>query len=180
MASASAGESERAHQQQRVRLIEQAVFWRTLVETNRDVFLAENLLRLAEERFPEQRILVLAHRSHTERIRNRMGQFLAESLGTDYLTVTLGAVSGEHHYWSSFRDQGFDAPLERLPIDPARHGGPMADLLREASEGRDLLFHVWEARESDTWRDRLQKQLPPKELGPEILILLGGVVGIEE
>ncbi|MEL7060995.1 MAG: erythromycin esterase family protein [Acidobacteriota bacterium] len=105
------------------RAIEQAVAWRTLAEPHRDAFLAENLVWLTEhgglashgETSPTN-VLVLAHRSHTERIAGRMGDRLAARYGSDYRAVTLIAGSGSAR---NLRSVGDSAVLEVVEI-PAR------------------------------------------------------------
>lgn len=71
--TASLSRDEVAWTLQLARLVRQAVEWRTLAESNRGVFLAENLLWLHRMVFPGRRVLALAHTSHTERIPGKMG-----------------------------------------------------------------------------------------------------------
>ncbi len=93
--SASADLRQLAH------VVIQATKWRTLAETNRDVFLANNLEWLADSRYPGKRILALAHTSHSERVPNRMGAFLADRRGTTYRTVSMLAQGGAYRYFPS-------------------------------------------------------------------------------
>lgn len=101
------------------RLVTQAVEWRVLVETNRDVFLAENLLWLHNTAFPGRRILALGHTSHTERRPSKMGSYLAEALGDAYQTVSMTSGSGSYRYFGDVSEAARDAPLELFEIDPA-------------------------------------------------------------
>ncbi len=100
------------------RLVTQAVEWRVLAETNRDVFLAENLLWLQSTAFPGRRILALGHTSHTERRPNKMGGYLAEALGDAYRTVSMASGSGSYRYFGDVSELADDAPLELFEIDP--------------------------------------------------------------
>lgn len=107
---------------QMARLVIQAVAWRVLVEPNRDVFLAENLRWLAETAFPDSRILALAHTSHSERRPAKMGGFLAESLGTDYATISMFAGAGANRELGEQASLKPGSRLERFAIGPAPEG----------------------------------------------------------
>lgn len=96
-----------------LRLIEQILAWRTLVQWNRDVFLAENLSWLYREGFPGQKIVSLAHENHARRVPGRMGSYLAKEHGADYLTVNLVALAGTFRY-----DDG--PPTHELQVLPVK------------------------------------------------------------
>jgi hypothetical protein len=160
------------------RLVRQAVEWRTLGETNRDVFLAENLLWLAETAFPASRILALAHRSHAERRPRKMGAYLDGSLGASYRTVSMLAGSGEELAFGDLATLEAGAALEPLTIEPAGAGTfeaaigalrdgdfllPLAKLAGSASGGSWLAAvhsRPSEAPDVVIWVDRVAPMRP--------------------
>lgn len=130
--SETLGGSRRAWALQLARLLTQAVHWRTLVEPNRDVFLAENVLWLRRVTFPDRRILLLSHVSHGERRPGRMGELLAASLGEAYRSVSMIAGSGAYRYFGAVETITRDAPLEEHEVDPERRD-PFLQRLGELS-----------------------------------------------
>lgn len=125
---------------QMARLVVQAVHWRTLVENNRDVFLAENLTWLRESGFPDRRVLALGHQAHTEPFPLRMGSFLAGRYGDRYATVTLQAETGTYAYFGDVTTLGHDAPLELHAVEDARRR-ELVPVLAALGEG-DLLVNL--------------------------------------
>ena len=121
---------------QQARLVTQAVEWRVLREPNRDLFLADNLRWLADEAFPGQRVVALAHASHAERRRLRMGFVLAEALGRDYRSVTLQATSGSYRYFGPVAEIDEDAELVLHEVAPDADGP--TDCLRRAGAGEPV------------------------------------------
>ncbi len=103
---------------QTVRLAAQAVHWRTLLETNRDVHLAENLRWLADVAFSGRRVLALGHTSHIERRPGRMGSFLAEALAEEYRAVSMLAGAGSYRYFGDVASLAPNPPLQEFKIDP--------------------------------------------------------------
>ncbi len=159
---------------QHARLLNQAVHWRTLVEPNRDVFLAENLTWLAETAFPGRRVLALGHASHTERVPRRMGSFLAERHGGDYRTLTLHAESGTYAYFGDVASlDEATSGLELHSVEEVR-GRPLVPLLTSLGEG-DLVVHL-EALARDG-PEELRGEIPA-ERGPEVAVLLRHVTPI--
>lgn len=151
-----------------VRLVEQAVHWRTLVEPNRDVFLAENLAWLQRHAFPEARVLALGHQSHTERIPRRMGSLLAERYGDRYRTVTLHAESGTYAYFASdVSSLDLDAPLVLHAVEEAGRR-ELVPYLAALGEG-DLLVNL---RDLAAERPAALPADLPLAQGPEVAILL--------
>jgi len=132
---------------QRARLVAQAVQWRTLVERNRDVFLAENLLWLQQQAFAGSRVLALAHASHTEARPRRMGSFLAAGLGDGYRTVSMLALSGRYAYFGHVASLRTDAPLEVVAI--AEDRGDLASYLASLGDG-DLLIDLRRLQQAGT------------------------------
>ena len=156
-----------------LRLIEQALEWRTLVQINRDVFLAENLSWLYREGFPGQKIVSLAHENHARRGPNRMGSYLAEEYGADYLTVNLVALSGSFRY-----DDG--PPTHELQVLPVKDAEvwSLGRRLAPWNQGdfwldiraaqRDAKAAEWLATTEPTWPGRQ----PAMADAPEIAIFL--------
>lgn len=164
---------EAAWLRQAGRLIEQAVHWRTLVEPNRDVLLAENLAWLHETGYPGRKILALAHASHSQRVRGRMGEFLAAEVGSRYATVSMIPLSG------SLRDD--DGPptfeLRVQEIDRTR-SSPLDRELAALVPG-DFQVDLAAAKAdpaASRWLEELLagSRWPPAEL-PEMAIYLHGV-----
>jgi hypothetical protein len=154
-------ESQAAWLRQRARLIAQAVQWRTLVERNRDVFMAENLLWLQQHAFPGSRVLALAHASHTERRPRRMGSFLAERLGSGYRTVSMLALTGRYADFGEVGSLRDDAPLEQFPV--AVEAGDLASRLATLGDG-DLVVDLRALKATET-------ELPDGPL-PDVAVLL--------
>lgn len=156
------------------RLVEQAVEWRTLVEPNRDVSLAENLLWLREHAFPDQRIVALGHKSHTERRPQKMGLFLAEALGEGYRTLSMIAGSGEYLYYGDVATVDKGSPLETYSIDREK-SEPLVRALSSLSSA-DVAAHIAPLAGTPAgrrWRDRWK--LGDRPL-PDVAILVGNVL----
>ncbi len=154
------------------RLVLQATEYRTLVENNRDVFMAENVAWLQKQGFPGSRVLVLAHSSHTNRqARGRgMGLVLAEEYGEQYKTATMLALSGESRYFGDPRIHGRDAELELRSLTVSDTGS-LAQRLGALAPG-DFLFHLQGASRSAAARERLDwGTLPVGELA-DVAILI--------
>lgn len=142
----------RAKLRQLAQVVVQAAKWRTLAEPNRDVFLADNLEWLADHVYPGKRILALAHTGHSERVPERMGDFLAQRRGEGYRTVSMLAQSGAKRYFPppSRTPTGRLPTMEVLELTPQklrpldRALGAWADgdamiLLRDHTLLRDIL-----------------------------------------
>lgn len=146
---------DRAQALQWSRLVLQTVEWRTLVETNRDVFMAENIGWLQTEGFPDSRLVTLAHSYHSGRYPGKMGFFLDERFGDDYLPITMLTLSGSLSGFGEEQSLQPDAPLEIVALGPesapllARHLATMAD--------GDLLFLLARARQAGAGVDWLEK-----------------------
>ena len=125
---------------QLARLIEQATAWRTLEQNNRDVFLAENLEWVQRVGADSGRVLALAADSHTERLPQRMGSFLAQGYGDRYRTVSMLPVAGSaigRHDWRSARHGG---PFEVVAFG-AEDASPLTRFLATLAPG-DFLTRV--------------------------------------
>jgi erythromycin esterase-like protein len=99
--AATSAPAETTWLRQLARLVVEASEWRGLVENNRDVFLAENLVWLGRRAYPQARVLALAHTVHTERRPARMGRFLAQAMGDDFRAISMIAVAGEYRYFAT-------------------------------------------------------------------------------
>ncbi|MEM1215106.1 MAG: erythromycin esterase family protein, partial [Bacteroidota bacterium] len=92
-----------------LRILEQ---WLEFAPISRDRFMAENMQWLLDQE-PEQRYIIWAHNEHLRQNDNRMGQFLHESLGEDYLSIGFALYEGEHTAKSSGGLNTF--PLNKAP-----------------------------------------------------------------
>lgn len=161
-------EEEATWLQQLSRLIVQSCEWQTLVETNRDVFLAENVTWLHEKGFSESPLLALGHTSHTERVHARMGTFLAEQHDDRYMTVSMQALRGENVY--------FDTPstsLETFTISPEGLDA-LTRLVSEKLSG-SALFGTAAALGSASARSFLEGQGALSPRSPDVLIVVDSV-----
>ncbi len=143
---------------QMARLVVQTTEWRTLVESNRDVLMAENVAWLEREGVPGGRIMALAHSSHTDRIDGRMGGFLAAEYGNAYATLKMLALSGTNRTFDVPRayEPGTVPEPREFSINRGR-AGSLEERLSMLSGG-NLLVHLGairrspEASEELAWR----------------------------
>lgn len=119
--NAELGPAKAGWLRQMARSVVQAAEWRTAEQSNRDVFLAENLTWLAREAFPRARILALAHSSHSQRLPRRMGAYMAETHGEAYRTVSMFPLEGERREFGALASLSASSLLEALPLEG---GGP--------------------------------------------------------
>jgi erythromycin esterase len=158
---------------QAARLVTQAVEWRTLVEPNRDVFLAENLTWLGHTAYPESRILALGHVSHTERRAGRMGSFLAAGLGDRYRTVSMVATSGRALYFGEVSGLTADAELEVVVVEPSQRN-PLEAALARLDEG-SFLLPLAELASAPGARQWLESVHPRPAEAPDVVIRVATV-----
>lgn len=77
---------------QNVKILEQAA-WQPA--NKRDQYMAENLLWIKEQN-PQQKIVAWAHNEHIKKTGKRMGEWLADSLKQDYLSVGFAFYDGSY------------------------------------------------------------------------------------
>ncbi len=164
--------SQAAWLRQMSRLVGQATEWRALVESNRDVFMAENLAWLQQHGFPESRVLALAHSSHTNRkARGKgMGLVLAEEYGDSYATVTMLTLSGQLRYFGDPRATGRDDEMVLSSLK-REDAGPLEQRLAALGTG-DLMLYLRGAAESGTARKAIDLESVPVKQVADVAILL--------
>ncbi len=155
---------------QLARLIAQATEWRTLVEPNRDVFLAENVLWLDREAYPGARVLALAHMVHSERRPDRMGAMLASTLGSRYRTVTMLTLGGVYRYFGTPAALHSGADLTALPLG-LEDAEPLALGLAKLGSG-DLVASL-----KGLGALRLPGEAVDPTTAPDVAILVRAVTG---
>ncbi len=154
------------------RLVVQSAEWRTLVENNRDVLMAENVRWLLREIFPEQRMLLFAHSSHTERIPHRMGGMLAEHFGEGYAPVTMMTAAGR---WADFKSSSVLEPGDELEIHDIEIGESSLPRRLQSIGRTGSILHVAGAAAAAEARDWLSAAQPPVDGSADVVIVLEAV-----
>jgi erythromycin esterase-like protein len=170
-----ASDSQAAWLRQMSRLALQATEYRTLVETNRDVFMAENATWLQQQGFPHGRMLALAHSSHTNRsARARgMGRILADEFGSTYRTATLLALAGQYRDFGNPRDLDRNSGLELFSME-TEDVVPLGQRLGALCTA-DCMLHLQAAVESEAVRERLQLENLPVKDTADVAILIRSI-----
>lgn len=126
------------------RVLAQGVAHRRAPEL-RDRAMAENVGAWLDALGPDARIVLWAHNGHVARQDGRMGQYLADRYGADYLP--LGFACGDGTYRAHARD---GSGLAVLPLTPAPRGA----IERRLAGGPPIALVDLRAADAPSWLDR--------------------------